>query len=284
MENFEQISFKTNDGFMLTGTAYHPAPGRENGDAVFIASAMGVARGYYHNFACFLMAEGYKVLTFDYRGIGDSWPDDVKGEDLFVQQWGEQDIPAAIQWVTENFEPSRLLMVGHSVGGQVLSLVPDNTRIDRIILVGSQAGTSDLWDGIEKLKILFFWKIALPALVAVAGKLPGWLLGSEDLPKGIALQWREWGTSPGYLHCLGPHVSEGFNRIKAPILFYSFADDSFAPPRAVDKLMDWYNNSPKERRHVLPADLGVKKIGHFGFFKSRFAPTLWLDANKWLMA
>ncbi len=282
MEQVSYITFTTKDGFSLTGTAYTPPPGKENGDAVFIASAMGVGRGYYHKFSHYLMDQGYKVLTFDYRGIGASWPEGVKGDELFIHQWGEQDIPAALEWMKTNFKPKRLLMVGHSVGGQILCLVPQNIEIDRILLVGSQAGYSDLWDGFQKLKVLFFWKMALPLLVGLTGKLPGWLLGSEDLPKGIALQWQAWGTTPGYIQNLGPHVQEGFSRIKVPILFYSFSDDSFAPPRAVEKLMDWYDGAQKDRRHLMPKDLGVKKIGHFGFFKSRFASSLWSKAADWL--
>jgi len=230
MEQIEYITFKAADGFTLTGTAYSPLPENANGDAIFIASAMGVARGYYHKFAHYLMEQGYKVLTFDYRGIGASWPDSVKGEDLFIHQWGELDMPAAIDWVKTHFKPNRLLMVGHSVGGQILCLVPQNTEIDRIMLVGSQAGDSDLWDGFQRLKVVFFWKVALPLLVGLTGKLPGWLLGSEDLPKGIAQQWQQWGTTPGYIQNLGPHVQEGFSRIKSPTLFFSFSDDSFAPP------------------------------------------------------
>jgi len=46
--------------------------------------------------------------------------------------------------------------------------------------------------------------------------------------------------------------------------------------------MDWYENAAKERLHFTPQQIGVKQIEHFGFFKSKFAQTLWPEATKWL--
>ena len=35
---------------------------------------------------------------------------------------------------------------------------------------------------------------------------------------------------------------------------------------------------------VRPADAGVSRIGHFGFFREQFRDTLWADALAWLDA
>jgi predicted alpha/beta hydrolase len=43
-----------------------------------------------------------------------------------------------------------------------------------------------------------------------------------------------------------------------------------------------YPNSKWETRKVTPRELGVKSIGHFGFFRERFRDTLWRDACEWL--
>jgi predicted alpha/beta hydrolase len=34
-------------------------------------------------------------------------------------------------------------------------------------------------------------------------------------------------------------------------------------------------NAPKVMRRISPKDIGVKHIGHFGFFNERFERTLW---------
>jgi len=50
----------------------------------------------------------------------------------------------------------------------------------------------------------------------------------------------------------------------------------------VQAIVDTYANAQTERRHVAPKDLGVKAIGHFGFFTSKFSASLWKQAAEWL--
>jgi len=282
-DKVEYVTFPALDGFELSGTAYWPDEETANGDAVLVAAATGVKRGYYHKFSHSLRDRGFKVLAFDYRGIGSSRPENLKGFEADMAQWGTDDMPGAMAWVEENFKPKQFMMVGHSVAGQILSIVPDNNRFDKILLVASQLGEWRNWSGIHQLKVLLFWYVVLPALVALTGIMPGWFLGSEDLPKGVALKWRKWGIAPGYILSDGPHVKEGFAQITAPMLFYSLADDPmFGPDKAVQALADVYTNAKIERRHVAPCRVGEKTIGHFGFFTSKFANTLWTQSAEWL--
>ena len=97
------------------------------------------------------------------------------------------------------------------------------------------------------------------------------------------MKWRAWGIAPGYILSDGPHVKAGFERITAPMLFYSLTDDRMlGPDKAVQAIVDTYANAQTERRHVTPKDLGVKAIGHFGFFTSKFSGSLWKQAAEWL--
>jgi predicted alpha/beta hydrolase len=45
--------------------------------------------------------------------------------------------------------------------------------------------------------------------------------------------------------------------------------------RNVESLHEFYSNSPKSIKRYTPAELGVQRIGHFGFFNARFEQTLW---------
>ena len=56
--------------------------------ALLIASAMGVKRRYYDAFAQYLAARGISVVTFDYRGIGESRPASLRGFDATMLDWG----------------------------------------------------------------------------------------------------------------------------------------------------------------------------------------------------
>jgi predicted alpha/beta hydrolase len=47
-------------------------------------------------------------------------------------------------------------------------------------------------------------------------------------------------------------------------------------------LHGFYANAPREMRRIAPADIGVRRIGHFGFFRQQFAEKLWAQVPHWL--
>ena len=61
------------DGYALAATLYRPT-GAARG-AVIVSSATAVPRRFYRHFAAELAGAGYTVVTYDYRGIGDSAPE-----------------------------------------------------------------------------------------------------------------------------------------------------------------------------------------------------------------
>ena len=58
------------DGYLLSAHTFGDA--RAARAAVLVVPAMGVVQQYYADFAHWLAARGYFVVTFDYRGIGRS--------------------------------------------------------------------------------------------------------------------------------------------------------------------------------------------------------------------
>lgn len=110
------------DGFKLAATLYEPRGRGEWGHEtlVLISSATAVPRSYYDGFARFLAGRGFAVLTYDYRGIGESRPRSLRGFRAAMHRWGEEDLAGAIDWACHHVQPARLLSVGHSVGGQRL--------------------------------------------------------------------------------------------------------------------------------------------------------------------
>ena len=84
---------RATDGVSLAGSFY--APTLESGLAagtVVITAATGVKRQYYDSYARFLAGEGFRVVTFDYRGVGGSRPTSLKGYEATAMQWGERDV------------------------------------------------------------------------------------------------------------------------------------------------------------------------------------------------
>ena len=106
-----------------------------------------------------------------------------------------------------------------------------------------------------------------------------------DLPKDVIYQWAQWCKSPHYVvDAAGNPIREGFEKIRVPVLGLSFTDDELMSRRSIDSLLDFYKNAQLDRRHIAPQDVGAKRIGHFGFFRSQFKETLWQQALTWLEA
>ena len=55
----------------------------------------------------------------------------------------------------------------------------------------------------------------------------------------------------------------------------SITDDELMTERGTRVLIDCYENAPRQLQRIAPADVGAQRIGHFGFFRAQFEPTLW---------
>ncbi len=260
------------DGFTLAGREYLPA--RNSSPYVLIAPAVAVKQRFYDKYARFLCERGFGVVTFDYRGIGDSRPRRLAGFDARMQDWGAQDLAGVIDWVAAR-AGGRVLAVGHSAGGQLLGLAANNHKIRGLLAIAAQSGYWGLWPFPRKYWMAALWYVLMPGLTRVFRYFPGKHLGlAEDLPAGVALEWARWSRSPAYIA-----QREYFDRFPGAIRYYSFADDSYAPRRAVESLIGCYSHARKEGFHVSPRALGAARIGHFGFFRE---PLLWSETADWL--
>jgi len=150
-----------------------------------------------------------------------------------------------------------------------------------MVTLSSQSGHWRLQGGTEPPVVLFHSWVTLPVLSTLLGYMPWSWFGAEDLPKGVALDWARWCRNPRYLLGDDALPLERFARFEAPVLAYSFEDDTWGTARAVDAMMAAYPTV--QRRHVVPAEHGLHKIGHFGFFRSSSA-VLWDETFDWLDA
>ena len=62
----------------------------------------------------------------------------------------------------------------------------------------------------------------------------------------------------------------------------SFTDDEYMSARNTTDMHAFYAGAPREMRRIAPRDIGAKAIGHFGFFRQRFADSLWPQVAQWL--
>ena len=273
-----ELTVPARDGFALAATRYRPAAAAAGTDIV--SSATAVPRRYYRHFSAALAARGFEVLTYDYRGIGDSRPASLRGFDARTRDWALLDMAGVVDYATAYSGGRPLYLVGHSVGGQIAGLLDNGDAISGMITVSAQSGYWRLQVGEQKLVVALHVYLTLPLLASVFGYMPwSWFSSAEDLPKGAALEWSRWCRDPDYLLGDGSLPLERYAAFGAPVLAYSIADDKWGSRKSVDAMMRGY--PAVERRHIDPSAAGVGPLGHFGFFRPG-SGALWEEIVAWL--
>lgn len=278
----------TSDGFDLVATAFGDS--RTCRAGVLIVPAMGVEQHFYAAFAHWLAERGFFAVTFDYRGMGHSRPPQfrrsLRGFEADVFAWAQRDCAAMVDFVAARIGAKPLLWVGHSLGGQILGLVPNRERVAAMMTVATGSG---YWrENSPKLRsyVWWLWYVAAPLSLRLFGYFPGHRLRKiGDLPAGVMAQWRRWCLNPEYLvGAEGDDVRRRFREVKTPILSLSFADDEYMSLRNTESLHGFYASAPREMKRIDPRANGEARVGHFGFFRRRSAATLWPQAAAWLAA
>ena len=266
------------DGEGIRGAALIGGEGIKG--AVVIGGAMGVRQDYYAPFAQWLAAQGFAVLTFDYRGMGDSrlpvHTKSLRGLDADLFAWA-RDYDTAIDALRAAAPGVPLYLIGHSLGAQLPGLLRNRDRIEGLLSVAAGSG---YWrDNAPPLKriVLYFWHVLVPVATAVCGYFPGKRIGKVgDLPRGVILQWRRWCMDPRYLvDAEGDVVRAQFEQVRFPVVALSITDDELMTERGTHVLIDSYANAPRRVERVAPVDVDVQRIGHFGFFREQFQSSLW---------
>ncbi len=249
---------------------------------IVIAGGTGIPQRFYARYAAHLRAFGFRAVTFDHAGVGASKATPARDG---MRGWA-RDAEDVVRWArtsaTKTAKEKRLVYVGHSFGGQALGLMPDaDALVDAAVLVGAQSGWYGHWPPSSRLQMAALWHGVVPALVGLFGRLPGWVFTGEDLPAPVAREWARWCRTPGYVTGALPADALCFSRYRGELLAFAFTDDDYAPASAVDELLSWYRNAAVEKRTRHPARVGVRAIGHLGFFRRTHA-ALWDESVEWI--
>lgn len=282
------VAFTAADGYRLHGTLWrHPEAATPARPVVLINPATSVRARYYSRFATWLHAQGFDVLSYDYRGIGASRPPSLRGLDAGWLDWGQLDFEAALQYVDSALPGQPVQVVAHSVGGFLVGLAPSSHRVSRVFSMGAQYAYWRDYMPERRAALLLKWHVFMPALTALLGYFPGqWLGWLEDTPRGVVHDWTArcprfedaWRLDEAERATL----LERFAAVRGATLALSLSDDEFGTVPAIQRLLRYYRNSAVTHVHLSPQAVGERAIGHFAFFHSRFERTLWPLALEWL--
>ncbi|KAB2541277.1 alpha/beta hydrolase [Salipiger aestuarii] len=280
----ETFTASAEDGYPIRGSIWH---GAGKGPVVIIHAATAVRARYYARFAAWLAGQGASVLTFDYRGIGESRSTPIRQLNAGWVDWGLLDAEAVLAYAMRRW-PHRLYMaVGHSIGGFALGLAPSAAHLDRIVTVGAQFAYWRDYARRQRLSMVLKWHVVMPALTGLFGFFPGERLGwLENVPRGVARDWSRMG--PRFEASVDTvldraDLAQLHGTTCASLLAVGLTDDPYGTDAAIGRLLSYYTGAERTHLKIAPEDIGEDKVGHFAFFHSRFEQTLWPLASAWLL-
>lgn len=270
----QSVQLESNAGRFI---AVQHWPEKNTQQVVIMAPAMGVPQVYYQKFSQWLATQGRAVISFDYYGIGESKQVPLKQHQTTIREWAEWDAAAVIAFAQQHYPHAEIIWFAHSVSGQLFGMIPNQQVVSRMITVATGSG---YWrENAPQLrpKAWVLWHLIAPVVVPLFGYFPGNKLGIiADLPGPVMRQWRQWCLHPEYLLGVeGEHNRQRYAAISTPILSLSFSDDELLSQRNIHAMHDAYINAPQQRVCVDPQQVGLERIGHFGFFREHIAGSVW---------
>ncbi len=278
-----QVRLRALDGYPLGAALYVPPSGQPARRVAVLHCGAGIPAARYRRFARFLAEAGIPVLTYDYRGIGHSRPDGLRGFRAGIEDWAEFDCAGAIAWLCQRYPGIPMLGIAHSIGALIVGGAHNSSQQSRLVLVGGHTGYYGDYLTKYRLPMRGVWHGLMPLLTLMLGYFPGRRLGlGEDLPARVALQWagrhspelRPTGTEPGFERV--QMLLDRCAALQRPALLVSITDDAFATAAGTKRLLSYYPRLfPLEHLVYTPADAAVARVGHFGFFGRKAGVALW---------
>lgn len=271
----KELILKTPDHFPLSVKIFEPE--MSNGKLLLINSATGVKQQIYFSFAKYLAEKGFTVITYDYRGIGESKPKKMNGFKASMRIWGTVDFKTVTNFIKKEYAGFDKFCLGHSVGALILGMNADSQIFKKFIFVATQ----DAYLGNLNFKVavagLLGFGIALPIMTHFLGYFPANRFGlGESLPKGVAFDWQTLILNKKSTKRLYETNEADFSKnLYQPTFIIHAEDDSWVTQKGMRNLMKTtYPHLKTTYREVKISESDKSEIGHVNFFRS-FNRGLW---------
>lgn len=271
----KELVLQTPDQFPISVKIFEPEiPNRK---LLVINSATGVRQQVYFSFAKYLAAQGFTVITYDYRGIGESKPRKMKGFEASMRIWGTRDFKTITGFIKENYPDYTKFCLGHSVGALILGMNEDSVIFKKFIFVATQDAYIGHLSWRVAVTAALGFGIAVPVTVILKGYFPAHRFGlGESLPKGSAYDWRTLILNKKSTGRLYEKIEKDHSKDLNQEAFILHAeDDSWVTMKGMESLMNnSYPNMKKTYREIKVSESPKKQVGHINFFRS-YNRVLW---------
>ena len=257
------------DGRVIAATKYLAVEPLKK-QFIIINSALGVRQSFYQALALYLSQNGYSVLTWDPRSIGESKTVSARKDAARLRDWGALDLEAILNHVVgeswTNWD--NITLLGHSAGGHLTGLCRSINKISNIVFISAGTCGWHLYPVKQWPRMWFAWYLMFPLLIKGIGYIPGKFGIGHDLSKGVALDWRNWSINKDYLFSDTTLTNTYYHQFEGTIHSIGFSDDvGFSPKNTIYDLLSRFPKASKKIRIYNPKELSLNRVGHFGFFK-----------------
>lgn len=228
--------------------------------------ALGVSARHYEPLAHALAGLGIATGLHEWRGHGSS---DRRASRRHT--WGydallTHDLPASLGALVQAVPDAPVLVGGHSLGGQLSTLLAAITdiAIDGIVLVASGA---PYWRRFKPWVGLAY--VGAPLLAHVVGRLPGRRIGfGGNEARGVIADWARSGRTGRYAARGMPVDFEAaLRKVRLPVLALRLQDDWLGPEPSLLFLLDKMPGARRTVGVIGPGDLAGIPADHFGWMK-----------------
>lgn len=200
---------------------------------------LGFRAAWYDRIGPGLADRGLRLVTAEWRGADSSSVRPSRAQDWGYATLVEQDIPAQVARVRAEWPEARIVILGHSLGGQ-LGLHFAAANPGAVAAVVTVAACSVYWPTFPPAAR---YRVALgvhliPVIAALLGWFPGKRLGfAGDEARTIMRDWAHQGRTGRYApKGAGWDYERRLAELEEPALLLSLADDLFAPAASVEHL------------------------------------------------
>jgi predicted alpha/beta hydrolase len=286
-----QIDIRTADGWSLRSDIYEPE--HEAIGVAVLAHATMARRSEFDRprgagVAQLFVDHGWRVVTFDFRGHGDSGPGASQGAAFGYDDFVTRDLPAIYAFArTLGRRGQRAILVGHSLGGHaaLAAQAAGLVAFDAFVTVGAAVWLPE----IEASSARWLAKRATLLAARAACRAIGWFparalhLGSDDETRACFddfdrfARTGQWTSADGAVDYLA-----SLARVRVPVLqMVSDGDRLECTPECGARFVAYCGGSHEVLR-IAHGDDGGPAPDHMGLVTSGRVRSAWERAEAWM--
>lgn len=242
------------------------------GDApvAVVCPGLGMAASKYQKFGEALRKNGFHVAICDLRGQGDYAPRSGRSHDHGIAEIVSDDMTEVLTAVENRFPDSEILLVGHSLGGRIMSLVAAIRRASGAPVAGvaSVASSTSYFTFFGKrAPLVLFQTSAMKLVTRICGYYPGDHLRFGGIqPTTLMKQWADMAQTGRLRISEMPDAEDLIEAIDRPVLVIGIEGDQLAPKAAVDHFAGKFL-AAHVTRYEIPSEDRPGRLPHSSWIK-----------------